>query len=178
MFYNSADMEGGSQTADSALDCRELCLARVGCGYFTYKDGVCYLKEDMHKSTRVVDPSSYSGICAEQVCKKRCKPRNPDWIDSYEVGGRCYCWFGASSFDHNIADVRVPTPLGNRTVRQVCEQIRDVFGVGPEENRSYYNTVACGNGPFNDAGDEDYNACPGRVEFGRDGCHMLGTCSA
>ena len=41
---------------------------------------------------------------------------------------------------------------------QVCEKIRDTFGVGAEDGRKFYNTVACGNGPFNDAGDEDYNA--------------------
>ena len=174
MHYNISNIANGSQPAATVLVCKSRCIARDGCGYFTYKDGICHLKEDMTDAARVVDPTAYSGICAPQVCTKRCKPRNPSWRDSYEVDGRCYCWFGKNSFDHNIATVQVPTPAGIRTVRQVCEQIRSVFGVGAEENRMYYNTVACGNGPFNDAGDEDFNACPGRVEFGKAGCHMLG----
>merc|ERR1712166_834954 len=66
------------------------------------------------------------------------------------------------------------TLVGMQTIMQVCEKIRDTFGEGREDGRKFYNTVACGNGPFNDAGDEDYNACPGRIEFGTDGCHMLG----
>ncbi|MFK7984781.1 MAG: hypothetical protein AB8I08_02045 [Sandaracinaceae bacterium] len=95
--------------------------------------------------------------------------RNPggrSWADSYSVDGHCYC---ESTFDHNISDILVDTPVGVRTVRQVC----DAIGPGPgSEDRPLYNDIQCGNGPANDAGDED--DCPGRVDIGRDGCGHIG----
>jgi hypothetical protein len=88
------------------------------------------------------------------------------WADSYSVDGRCYC---ASSFDHNIADIMVDTPAGPRTVFEVCEAI----GPGPGiEGNPVYNDIQCGNGPANDAGDEDW--CPGRVDEGEVGCCTAG----
>ena len=72
--------------------------------------------------------------------------------------------------DHGILSVVVETPLGPRTVKQICEHI----GNGPANGRVYYNDVQCGNGPANDAGDEDPEACPGRVDMGYDGCGVIG----
>src|SRR5687768_7282824 len=46
------------------------------------------------------------------------------WSDSYSVGDQCYC---ESTFDHAIGDVEVATPIGVRTVREVC----DAIGPGP-----------------------------------------------
>ena len=95
--------------------------------------------------------------------------RNPGgeaWKDSYSVGDRCYC---DTTFDHNIGSIRVDTPLGNITVFEACEAL----GSGPGSNgRPIYNDVQCGNGPANDAGDEDY--CPGRVDIGKEGCPQIG----
>lgn len=95
--------------------------------------------------------------------------RNPggrSWADSYSVGDACYC---ETTFDHNIADIMVDTPVGPRTVRQVCEAL----GAGPgSDERPLYNDIQCGNGPANDAGDED--DCPGRVDIGREGCGHIG----
>jgi hypothetical protein len=69
----------------------------------------------------------------------------------------------------------VPVPeIGQRTVRDVCHKIREQFGEGPKNDRKYYNTVACGHAPFNNAGDEDHDACPGRVDMGSEGCQMYG----
>lgn len=46
-------------------------------------------------------------------------------------------------------------------------------GAGPgSTGRPIYNDVQCGNGPANDAGDEDY--CPGRVDIGKEGCVQIG----
>lgn len=93
-------------------------------------------------------------------------PGGMSWADSYSVDGRCYC---ASSFDHNIADIMVDTPAGPRTVFEVCEAI----GPGPGiEGNPVYNDIQCGNGPANDAGDEDW--CPGRVDEGEAGCCTAG----
>lgn len=112
-------------------------------------------------STGMPEPS-------EPPCDLDDVQRDPgsNWSDSYSVDGRCYC---DTTYDHGIGDVVVDTPVGPRTVREVCEAI----GPGPgAEGNPVYNDVQCGNGPPNDAGDEDW--CPGRVDQGRDGCCTLG----
>lgn len=94
------------------------------------------------------------------------------WSDSYSVGNSCYC---ESTFDHGIGDMKVKTPLSKSpmTIRQVC----DLLGPGPgSTNRPKYNDIQCGNGPpYNStvrASDEI--PCPGRVEYGIDGCKYIG----
>jgi hypothetical protein len=95
------------------------------------------------------------------------KDVNPNgWADSYSVGNSCYC---KTDFDHNIDVIVVSTPLGNMTVKQVCT----LLGPGPGwDGRPRYNDIQCGNGPPNNAGDED--TCPGRVEYGVEGCKYIG----
>jgi hypothetical protein len=94
---------------------------------------------------------------------------NPiSWADSYSSGGNCYC-DGVTTYDHDIDVVLVDTPLGVLSVRQICK----LLGKGPgKEGRPLYNDIQCGNGPPNDAGDED--DCPGRTEYGREGCKYIG----
>lgn len=90
------------------------------------------------------------------------------WADSYSFEGRCYI---DSTFDHGIGTVLVDTPIGLQTVRQVAEKI----GPGPgADGNPIYNDVQCGNGPPNDAGDEDPDQCPGRVDQGAAGCFVIG----
>lgn len=94
------------------------------------------------------------------------RPGGESWADSYSVGNQCYC---KTTFDHNIGNYYVETPLGWLTTRQICE----LLGEGPgNTNRPVYNDLACGNGPPNDAGDE--HVCPGRVDIGRNGCGHIG----
>ncbi|MEM6532487.1 MAG: hypothetical protein AAF654_07675 [Myxococcota bacterium] len=93
-------------------------------------------------------------------------PGGMSWADSYSVDGRCYC---ATTFDHNIGPVMVDTPEGARTVMEVCNDLGPGPGVG---DNPIYNDVQCGNGPANDAGDEDW--CPGRVDEGEAGCCIVG----
>lgn len=99
-------------------------------------------------------------------------PGGAGWADSYSVDDQCYC---ETTFDHNIGPVVVDTPVGQMTVREACELIGD----GPGSNgRPKYNDIQCGNGPANDAGDEDW--CPGRVDLqGTEderklGCNQIG----
>lgn len=90
------------------------------------------------------------------------------WKDSYSINGRCYC---DTTYDHDIADVIVDTAIGQITVREACEKV----GSGPQGDRKYYNDVQCGNGPANNAGDEQ--SCPGRVDMGNGnsaGCNIKG----
>ena len=88
------------------------------------------------------------------------------WRDSYSVGDRCYC---ASTFDHDIGDILVNTPVGTITTREACDIVGPGPGVG---NNPIYNDIQCGNGPDNNEPDEMY--CPGRVDLRRDGCTHIG----
>lgn len=91
---------------------------------------------------------------------------NATWKDSYSIGDQCYC---DSTFDHSIGSMIVSTPFGDLSVVEACELI----GPGPgAEGNPLYNDIQCGNGPPNDAGDEDW--CPGRIELGKEGCVQVG----
>jgi len=83
----------------------------------------------------------------------------------------CYC---DSNYGHGISNLTVSTPVGSRTVRQVCDAIRAELGTGRSSGRIPYNDVQCGNGPPNDNGDEDPHRCPGRVDIGPAGCDDIG----
>ncbi len=90
------------------------------------------------------------------------------WADSYSANGKCYI---DSTFDHGAGDLVVQTPIGPRTVRQVA----GILGPGPgSHGNPRYNDVQCGHGPANDAGDEDPDVCPGRVDRGSAGCFTKG----
>ena len=92
----------------------------------------------------------------------------PDWKDSYSVDGQCYC---DSTFDHGLRNMSYMTPDGMKRIETICE----VIGPGPgAAGNPVYNDIQCGNGPANNAGDEDPDVCPGRVDMGSDGCLMTG----
>jgi hypothetical protein len=94
-------------------------------------------------------------------------PGARSWSDSYSDGDSCYC---ATTFDHNLAVVLVDTPLGIMTVKEVC----DLLGQGPtgsRDGRPLYNDIQCGNGP---SVISDEVACPGRTEYGQEGCKYIG----
>ena len=91
---------------------------------------------------------------------------NTTLADSYSVGDSCYC---SSSFDDGIRYFYIDTPLGWKTVKEVC----DLLGPGPGfSGRPVYNDLQCGNGPPSAAGDE--HVCPGRVDIGVKGCGQIG----
>ncbi len=126
--------------------------------------GACEQPEDC------ADAQCESGSCLGQgpTCDPGEVQGNPGngWSDSYSVDGQCFC---DSTFDHAIGEIEVDTPYGIRTVLEICEAI----GPGPgAEGHPVYNDIQCGNGPANDAGDEDW--CPGRVDQGAEGCCIIG----
>ena len=96
----------------------------------------------------------------------------PSWKDSYSVDGTCYC--DSNGFDHGADQLTYDTPAGELSIPQICADITAVLGVGSTQGRIPYNDVQCGNGPANDAGDEDHDACPGRVDIGPSGCQIIG----
>ncbi|OED37975.1 hypothetical protein AB833_21585 [Chromatiales bacterium (ex Bugula neritina AB1)] len=104
---------------------------------------------------------------------KRWKPYK-SWRDSYSVDGICYC--DSSNYDHGIGAVLIDTPDGRqRTVVQICNDIKTTYGTGRVSDRIPYNTIACGNAPANNAPDEDLKTgCPGRVDQGSSGCFQIG----
>jgi len=88
---------------------------------------------------------------------------NPDaftgpraWTDSYSVANQCFC---SSSFDHQIGGKLLSTPAGDKTVREVCARVNELYGQGPRSGRVYFNTIQCGHGPTNNFYDE--LQCPG-----------------
>ena len=110
----------------------------------------------------LLSASLYSTFVISQIT-----PR-PGFADSYSQGGNCYI---NSTFDHGAGDIRVDTPFGRITVREVA----NIIGPGPGQgNNPIYNDVQCGNGPPNNAGDEDPDVCPGRVDQGAAGCFVIG----
>lgn len=155
--------DDGTQNGDeSDVDCGGSCEA---CN----NGASCVSAEDCLSAICMGTCASPEGTHPDIVRVADVAGRNPggrSWADSYSVGDACYC---ETTFDHNIADIMVDTPVGPRTVRQVCEAL----GAGPgSDERPLYNDIQCGNGPANDAGDED--DCPGRVDIGREGCGHIG----
>ena len=73
---------------------------------------------DMHGDIRYAAKVEHTGIA----------PMGLSWADSYSVGNRCYC-DGMTTYDHEIKDYYVNTPLGWKTVEQVCKLL------GPGEFR-------------------------------------------
>jgi len=98
----------------------------------------------------------------------------PNWKDSYNVDGLCFCTTnGTGSYDHGIANKTVNINGRAYTVRQICEELKRhpqyrAFRAGDIP----YNTIQCGNTPYNDAPDEP--GCPGRVDIGTSGCNIIG----
>lgn len=102
-------------------------------------------------------------IAPEEIIRN---PGGEAWKDSYSVGDRCYC---DTTGDHEVDDLLADTPLGRITTETACA----IIGPGPgSQGNPIYNDIQCGNGPANNAGDEDY--CPGRVDIGREGCTHIG----
>ena len=110
-------------------------------------------------------------VLSGQALSQQYNPRL-SWQDSYAVDGVCYC--NSNGFDHGADRLMVDTPAGRLSVPQVCSDIKDALGVGRSSGRIPYNDVQCGNGPPNNAGDEDPDACPGRVDIGSAGCFQIG----
>lgn len=109
----------------------------------------------------------FSIFSISAFAEKVCTPKG-NWGDSYAVKGECYC---ATTFDHGIGKVKVMTPDGLKTIKEICEKL----GKGPgKKGNPVYNDIQCGNGPPNDAGDEDPDCCPGRVDMGKKGCKIIG----
>lgn len=99
-------------------------------------------------------------------------PGGVSWMDSYQSNGRCFI---DSNYDHGIGNVLVNTPQGNKTVREVAAAQVAAGRPARKAGDPIYNDVQCGNGPANNAGDEDRaDMCPGRVDQGNSGCRIIG----
>lgn len=148
---------GVVDSGESDVDCGGPCPA-------------CPIGSQCDESEDCADNDCASGSCVGQspTCDLDDVQNAPgnNWSDSYSVDGNCYC---ASTFDHDIGEIEVETPVGTRTVLEIC----DAIGPGPGiEGNPVYNDIQCGNGPANNAGDEDW--CPGRVDQGEAGCCTVG----
>ncbi len=107
------------------------------------------------------------------IFSQRWNPR-PGWKDSYKVDGYCFCFTnGNGAYDHGIANKPVRINGKTYTVRAVCEELKKHPRYRSFRNGDIpYNTIQCGNPPYNDAPDEP--GCPGRVDIGPRGCNQIG----
>jgi len=98
----------------------------------------------------------------------------PNWKDSYKVDGICFCSTnGSGAYDHGIANKTVKINGTPYTVREICEELKKHPQYRAFRNGDIpYNTIQCGNPPYNDAPDEP--GCPGRVDIGTAGCNIIG----
>jgi len=98
----------------------------------------------------------------------------PNWKDSYKVDGYCFCFTsGPGAYDHGIRNKTVNINGTPYTVPQICEELKKHPRYRAFRNGDIpYNTIQCGNTPYNDAPDEP--GCPGRVDIGTAGCNTIG----
>ena len=101
------------------------------------------------------------------------EPLGINWMDSYLANGKCFI---ESNLSYEIRNTKVSTSIGNITVEDANKYLRnDPDFRLRQRGDPIYNDVQCGNGPANDAGEEDnIGGCPGRVDLGRDGCAVVG----
>ena len=124
----------------------------------------------------VVEPPSGNGIVVFNPIKGTGNSSpGSNWMDSYSVGDRCFI---DSTFDHDAGNLLADTGTGHGVLRviQIDQLLKSSPGYRPRQSGDpIYNDVQCGNGPPNNAGDEDWNGgCPGRVDLGRSGCTIVG----
>jgi hypothetical protein len=98
-------------------------------------------------------------------------------FDSYSVGGECYCRSTIPDASIGNVMVRVPPEVRQRTgttitqlsVKEICQRLGAGLGF---QGRPLYNDIQCGNGPPSTSAVEV--TCPGRTEYGAEGCKFLG----
>ena len=89
-------------------------------------------------------------------------PANLGWADSYSYQNKCYI---SSDLDHDADQITI----GGMSTADI-QNTQNAPGI--EFADALYNDINCGNGPPNNAGDEDW--CPGRVDLGAAGCLIAG----
>jgi hypothetical protein len=109
----------------------------------------------------------YGAVCDPSTAPT---PGGTGWMDSYAIDGRCWC---DTTFDHDLGGIIVNTPVGPRTVFDICTQL-DAFAPLRQSGDPIFNDAQCGNGPANTSWDEDPSQCPGRVDQGSGGCCTIG----
>jgi len=166
-LYN--DVQCGNGPPDSS-GAEHKCPGRVdianGCGHIGPKWNLTGLTTNTTAVNTNTNTRDDETVVLNVAAGAGVQPR-PNWADSYSVGDRCYCNF--STYDHGMETFMVETPLGWKTMPEVCQLLGDGPGM---EGRPLYNDLQCGNGPPNDASDE--HVCPGRVDGRRRACGRIG----
>jgi len=114
-------------------------------------------------------------IAIEDECSSKTWTPAPNWKDSYQANGFCWC---DTTFDHDLDNIDLVWFEINgerRNIRTICEEL--------EQHPNYrafldgdpiFNDIQCGNGPANTALDE--TCCPGRTDLtpSSSGCQVIG----
>ena len=105
-------------------------------------------------------------------CNKTFKPK-PNWKDSYQANGLCWC---DTTFDHDLGNVKKVwyTLNGKRhSIKKICNELKKHPKYRKFKNGDpVFNDVQCGRGPANTTLDE--KCCPGRTDMGSKGCKKKG----
>ncbi len=113
------------------------------------------------------------GICliTNLITAQTWVPRD-NWKDSFENGGFCWC-DNNTNYDHGLNTKSLTINGSDYNIVTVCEELRKHPAYRDYiEGDLIYNDIQCGNGPANDAADEE--GCPGRVDMGSAGCNIIG----
>lgn len=97
-----------------------------------------------------------------------------DWQGSYSAAGSCYC---IGQLPSHVSSQIIPTPVGGKTVSQVCKRLGSGPGLQKTDgkfNYPFYEDAQCGNGPaINDSANREA-ACAGTLDDSAGDCQPVG----
>ena len=113
-------------------------------------------------------------FAANVITAQNWNPRHPGWTDSFAANG--FCWCASTNYDHELDTKSLRINGTNYNIVDVCDELKNHPSYRAFQNGDApYNDIQCGNGPANNADDEQQGSgCPGRTDLGPDGCDQIG----
>lgn len=140
-----------------------------------------YMTHSQGNGTQLICNSNTIGtnqrfiIEQEDECSSQSWNPAPNWKDSYQANGFCWC---DTTFDHDLDNIDSVSFVINglkRNIRTICDELKLHPNYRAFLNGDpIFNDIQCGNGPANTALDE--KCCPGRTDLtpGSSGCQITG----
>ena len=113
-------------------------------------------------------------FAANVITAQNWNPSHPGWTDSFAANG--FCWCASTNYDHELDTKSLQINGTNYNIVDVCDELKNHPSYRAFQNGDApYNDIQCGNGPANNADDEQQGSgCPGRTDLGSDGCDQIG----